>query len=62
MAKIEAEVVIKKMHGVNIKKRTGTVKPVSIDLSNSSGDRVVAVTAKRVIARHKKVIKALADR
>jgi|266.fasta.fasta_contig_21_8727423_length_514_multi_2_in_0_out_0_2 hypothetical protein len=37
-------------------------KPVPMDLTGDAGKRVVVATAKRVIKKHAKVIKALADR
>lgn len=38
------------------------VRAVAMDLSGPDGRRVVMSAAKRVIATHSKVIKALADR
>ncbi|MDC7690513.1 hypothetical protein [Vogesella indigofera] len=49
-------------YGIRIKERSQPVKPVSIPLASEDGSRLVKTAAKRVIARHKKVIKALADR
>lgn len=37
-------------------------RPAQMDLSSDAGKRVVLATAKRVIQKHGKVIKALADR
>jgi hypothetical protein len=49
-------------YGIRVKERTQPVKPVAIPLANEDGSRLVKTAAKRVISRHKKVIKALADR
>ncbi|MCD5360591.1 hypothetical protein [Chromobacterium aquaticum] len=51
-----------KNYGIVLKMRKGPVKPVELDLSGEPGMRIVKTAAKRVIQRHKKVIKALADR
>ncbi|NHR08655.1 MULTISPECIES: acetyltransferase [Chromobacterium] len=51
-----------KNYGIALKTRKGPVKPVELDLSGEPGVRIVKTAAKRVIQRHKKVIKALADR
>lgn len=37
-------------------------KPVQMDLSGEEGKRLVLETAKYIIKKHEKVIKALADR
>ncbi len=52
----------KKNYGIDVKKRTGSLRPVEMKLTGSEGSRVVLSAAKRVIATHDKVIKALAKR
>ena len=49
-------------YGVKHRPRSGPIKPVAMDLDGSEGSRVVLGAAKRVIAVHGKVIKALAKR
>jgi hypothetical protein len=51
-----------KNYGVTIKVRTSPQRPVEMQLKCSEGSRVVMSAAKRVIATHEKVIKALANR
>ena len=52
---------MKKDYGVVLKTRP-CVKPAPMDLSGKEGSRVVLAAAKRVMATHDKVIKALAKR
>jgi hypothetical protein len=52
----------KKTHDIALKERAGPVRPVKMRLTGSEGTRVVLSAAKRVIATHEKVIKALATR
>jgi hypothetical protein len=52
----------KKTYGIAIKERAGPVLPVEMRLTGSEGTCVVLSAAKRVIATHEKVIKALAKR
>ena len=49
-------------YGVVVKPRRAKQKPVPMDLSGEQGTRVVMNSAKRVMATHAKVIKALARR
>ena len=49
-------------YGVAIKTRKAKQRPVPMDLSGEQGTRLVLTTAKRVMATHAKVIKALANR
>jgi hypothetical protein len=51
-----------KNYRVTIKVRTSPQRPVEMQLKGSEGSRVVMSAAKRVIATHEKVIKALANR
>lgn len=51
-----------KSYGVAIKKRSTPQRPVEMKLTGTEGSRVVISAAKRVIATHDKVIKALAKR
>lgn len=53
---------MKKNYGVALQARPQAFKPVPMDLSGKEGSRVVLATAKRIIVRHAKVIKALAKR
>lgn len=53
---------MKKTYGVTLKSRPDKQRPVSMQLQGKDGSRVVLNAAKRVIATHAKVIKALADR
>jgi hypothetical protein len=53
---------MKKDYGVALQVRPRAIKPVPMDLSGKEGSRVVLAAAKRVIVRHAKVIKALANR
>lgn len=52
----------KKTYGIAIKERAGPVRPVEMNLTGSEGTKAVIDSAKRVIATHEKVIKALAKR
>ncbi len=52
----------KKIHGITIRTRTEPVRPVKMDLSGPEGTRVVLAAARRVMATHAKVLKALAKR
>ena len=52
---------MKKNYGVALQARQA-FKPVPMDLSGKEGSRVVLATAKRIIVKHAKVIKALAKR
>lgn len=59
----EKEYIVKpNKYGVVIKARTAKQRPVPMDLSGEQGTRLVLTTAKRVMATHAKVIKALAHR
>jgi hypothetical protein len=52
----------KKSYGIAIKPRSEPQRPVEMKLTGSEGSRVVLSAAKRVIATHEKVLKALAKR
>jgi hypothetical protein len=52
----------KKLYGITIKERSEPQRPVEMKLTGSAGLRVVLSAAKRVIATHEQVIKALAKR
>ncbi|WP_257825104.1 hypothetical protein [Burkholderia glumae] len=52
----------RKLYGIELKPRTGPVRPVCIDLSGPEGERVWRAALKRVMATHAAVIKALAKR
>jgi len=56
------EIMMKKTYGVTLKSRPDKQRPVTMQLQGKAGSRVVLNAAKRVIATHEKVIKALADR
>jgi len=56
------EIIMKKQYGVEVKGQREKVCPVPMDLSGKDGRRVVMSAAKRVIATHADVIKALAKR
>jgi hypothetical protein len=45
-----------------LKPRQGKQRPVEMSLASPEGSRVVLGAAKRVMATHEKVIKALANR
>jgi hypothetical protein len=53
---------MKKTYGVVLKPRQEKLRPVEMSLASPEGSRVVMSAAKRVIATHEKVIKALANR
>ena len=53
---------MKKTYGVTLKAKTEKQRPVPMTLVGPEGSRVVLSAAKRVIATHAKVIKALAQR
>jgi len=53
---------MKSNFGVELKVRPTPVRPVEMKLTGEEGSRVVINAAKRVIAMHEKVIKALAKR
>jgi hypothetical protein len=53
---------VKKNYGIVIRARTEPVHPIQMDLAGSKGRRIVLDAAKRVIATHTAVIKALAKR
>lgn len=50
------------LYGLNIKPNRQPIKPAELNLDGEPGERIVKTAAHRVISRHKKVIKALADR
>ncbi|MGA3252444.1 MAG: hypothetical protein ABSD12_30540 [Paraburkholderia sp.] len=54
--------MMKKSYGIAIKERSTPVSPVEMKLTGSEGTKAVINAAKRVIATHEKVIKALAKR
>lgn len=54
--------IMKKQYGVEVKDQREKVRPVPMDLSGKEGRRVVMSAAKRVMATHADVIKALAKR
>ncbi|MCG8995591.1 hypothetical protein LH435_13665 [Laribacter hongkongensis] len=49
-------------YGLNIKPRVQPVRPAELNLDGEPGERIVKAAAHRIIARHKKVLKALVDR
>jgi hypothetical protein len=51
-----------KSYGIAIKKRTTPQRPVEMNLTGSEGSRVILSAAKRMLATHEQVIKALAKR
>ena len=53
---------MKNTYGLVLKQKREPVRPVKMDLSGKEGSRVVMAAAKRVMATHAKVIKALASR
>ena len=52
---------MKNTYGLVLKQKREPVRPVKMDLSGKEGSRVVMAAAKRVMATHAKVIKALAS-
>nr|WP_315428150.1 hypothetical protein [uncultured Albidiferax sp.] len=53
---------MKKTYGLVLKEQREPVRPVPMDQSGKKGSRVVMAAAKRVMATHAEVIKALAKR
>lgn len=53
---------IEAKYGIKIKPRVGKVAPKPLDLSSEEGQRLFRESLSRVMATHRKVIKALADR
>jgi hypothetical protein len=51
----------KKTYGIAIKERV-PIRPVEMNLTGSEGTKAVIDAAKRMLATHEKVIKALAKR
>lgn len=51
-----------KKYGVELKQKREKVRPAPMDLSGKDGQRVVMAAARRVMATHADVIKALAKR
>lgn len=49
-------------YGITLKPNRVKQRPVPMDLSGPEGKRVVLASARRVIATHAKVLKALANR
>lgn len=54
--------MVRKTYGITIRTRTEPVRPVRMDLSGPEGERIWLEAARRVIATHAKVLKALAKR
>ena len=53
---------MKNTRGLTLKDKREPVRPVKMDLSGQAGSKVVMAAAKRVMATHAMVIKALASR
>jgi hypothetical protein len=53
---------MKNTYGLTLREKREPVRLVKMDLSGQAGSRVVMAAAKRVMATHAKVIKAIASR